>query len=102
MKNLSPDDSNDRMSSKVLSGLENVDDDLGRKEILIVKMDKDRNDVSNVDEFPAVVFYDEKIPTVFQGKFWPADGAALESAQLLFEFKWIVLPSIKQIVCLIF
>ena len=57
------------MSSKVLSGLENVDDDLGRKDILIVKMDKDRNDISgiNVDEFPAVVFYDEQVPTVFQG-----------------------------------
>lgn len=63
------DDANDRVASKVLAGLENIDDDLAKKDILIVKMEREKNDVDglNVDEFPAIVFFDQQVPTVFQG-----------------------------------
>ena len=63
------DDEEDRMSQKVLSGLENIDDDLERSDIVIVKMSTETNDISNlgIKELPAVVFFDNKEKTIFEG-----------------------------------
>ena len=65
-----PDDKSDRLSSKVLSGLENVDDDLGREDVLVLKMSTEGNEYAGmgIKELPAVVFFDQKVPTVFEGK----------------------------------
>ena len=51
-----------------MSGLENIDDDLQDKGVLLLKITSDQ-DVSkyNVDELPAIVFIEDKVPTVFQG-----------------------------------
>ena len=67
---LPSDDRDDRLSSKVLSGLENVDDDLGRDDVLVLKMSTEGNDYGGmgIKELPAVVFFDQKVPTVFQGE----------------------------------
>lgn len=64
------DDKDDRLSQTVLGGLENIDDDLGKRQILIVKMSSADNEFSKLDvhELPAVVFFENKVPKVFQGK----------------------------------
>ncbi len=53
----------------MLTGLENIDDDLGKKDILIVKMSSDNEfgKLAEVEELPAVIFFEDKVPTIFQG-----------------------------------
>ena len=62
------DDDGDRLSNKVLHGLESVDDDLDRNDILMVKMSSD-NDIVNLGlrELPAIVFYENGEGKVFNG-----------------------------------
>ena len=69
IKFVAADDEEDRFSSKILLGLENIDDDLGKRDILIVKISSD-NDISElgVRELPAIIFFDDQVPTVFQGQ----------------------------------
>jgi len=65
------DELEDSMSAKVLEDLENVDDDLDRKNVILVKMASTANNAltgMDVKELPAVVFFDNGIPSIFEGE----------------------------------
>ena len=52
----------------VLQGLENIDDDAQRQNIALVKTtDGEFAESIGIDEFPALVFYKDAMPNVFDG-----------------------------------
>ena len=52
----------------VLQGLENIDDDAQRQNIALVKTtDAEFAESIGIDEFPALVFYKDAMPNVFDG-----------------------------------
>lgn len=59
---------NSALSEQVLEELENIDDDCQDEDIQFVKTD-DRKAMKDwgIDDTPAVVFYKNKIPNVFDG-----------------------------------
>lgn len=63
------DDKDDRLSEKVLTGLENIDDDLDQSEILLLKMNSNANEIQELGlkEFPAIIFYEEQVGKMFKG-----------------------------------
>lgn len=67
------DDKNDKLSEKILAGLETIDDEMDSSDILLVKVSEIQeareefgDDVVG-DELPSLVIFDEKIPTRFEG-----------------------------------
>jgi len=60
---------NSRLSTRVLDVMETVDDDCDRKDVIFVKV-KDRALAAkyNVDEFPTLMFFENQIPSVFDGE----------------------------------
>ena len=58
-------------SSKLVSSLERIDDDLDKSGVTLVKLAADNpdNDMDRlqIEEIPAIVFYDNKFPTTFKG-----------------------------------
>ena len=58
-------------SSKLVSSLERIDDDLDKSGVTLVKLAADNpdNDMGRlqIEEIPAIVFYDNKFPTTFKG-----------------------------------
>ena len=55
----------------MVSSLEKIDDDLDKNGVTLVKLAADNpdNDMERlqIDELPAIVFYDNKFPTTFKG-----------------------------------
>ena len=55
----------------MVSSLEKIDDDLDKSGVTLVKLAADNpdNDMERlqIDELPAIVFYDNKFPTTFKG-----------------------------------
>ena len=70
--NTSSDNKDESGSSKLVSSLEKIDDDLDKNGVTLVKLavDNPDNDMERlqIDELPAIVFYDNKFPTTFKGK----------------------------------
>ena len=54
-----------------MSSLERIDDDLDKSGVTLVKLAADNpdNDMGRlqIEEIPAIVFYDNKFPTTFKG-----------------------------------
>ncbi len=67
------DDQNDRSSSRLISELEKIDDDLDQHGVTLVKMTNDaENSVADrfqVDQLPALLFFDQKFPKTFTGMY---------------------------------
>ena len=68
------DDKNDKLSEKILAGLETIDDDTDSSDVLLVKVSEvqeareEFGDSVIGDEMPSLVFFDDKVPTRFEGK----------------------------------
>ncbi|TRY76604.1 hypothetical protein TCAL_03494 [Tigriopus californicus] len=60
-------DPDDRRSDKVLTGLENIDDDLDKGDVTLVKLsnDNDLTFLGELPDLPAIVFFESEVPTVF-------------------------------------
>lgn len=57
-----------RLSTRVIDVMETIDDDCDSKDVVFVKVkDKAISAKYNVDEFPTVVFFENQIPSVFDG-----------------------------------
>merc|ERR1719427_1200482 len=60
---------NTRLSMKVLDVMETIDDDCDRKDVVFVSVkDKTLAAKYNVDEFPTLMFFENQIPSVFDGE----------------------------------
>ena len=68
------DDKNDKLSEKILSGLETIDDDTDSSDMLFVKVseiDEAKAEFGESvvgDELPSLVLFDDKIPSRFEGR----------------------------------
>ena len=68
------DDKNDKLSEKILTGLETIDDETDSSDVLLVKVSEvqeareEFGDSVIGDEMPSLVFFDNKKPTRFEGK----------------------------------
>uniref|UniRef100_U5EMW7 Putative nucleolar protein 58 n=1 Tax=Corethrella appendiculata TaxID=1370023 RepID=U5EMW7_9DIPT len=61
-------DKDDKQDIRVLNELENIDDDLEKEEIVIVRMDnQDEADEYGLDHLPALVYFENKIPAIYEG-----------------------------------
>jgi len=60
---------NSRLSTRVLDIMETIDDDCDRRDVVFVKVkDKVLAAKYSVDEFPSLVFFENQIPSVFDGE----------------------------------
>ena len=70
------DDKNDKLSEKILTGLETIDDETDANDVLLVKVSEiqeareEFGDSVVGDELPSLVFFDDKVPTRFEGSYW--------------------------------
>lgn len=65
------DDKDQKKSQKVLSELENIDDDCDQHNIAFVKIDdEDEAKEYGIDEVPTLVFFERKIPHIYEGKLF--------------------------------
>lgn len=63
-----PDDKDDNQDKKILNELENIDDDLEKEGIVIVKMDDDKEAKEfGIDDLPALVYFENKLPAIYEG-----------------------------------
>ncbi|XP_076227212.1 hulk isoform X2 [Nomia melanderi] len=61
-------DKEDKQDIRVLNELENIDDDLEREEIVIIRMDnKAEAKEYGIDHFPTLVYFENKIPAIYEG-----------------------------------
>ncbi|XP_046406800.1 uncharacterized protein LOC124171637 isoform X5 [Ischnura elegans] len=61
-------DKDDKQDMRILNELENIDDDLDKEGIVIVRMDNDAEAKEyGIDHLPALVYFEEKIPAVYEG-----------------------------------
>ena len=70
------DDKNDKLSEKILSGLETIDDETDSSDMLLVKVSEIEEAREEFGEsvigkdLPSLVFFDDKVPTKFDGRLW--------------------------------
>ena len=70
------DDKADKASTKALSALETIDDDLDVHDIVMLKMsDTIEAKQYGVKEFPSLMMFSNKIPELFEGTY--REGAQL-------------------------
>ena len=68
------DDKNDKLSEKILSGLETIDDETDSSDMLLVKVseiEEAREEFGESvigNDLPSLVFFDDKVPTKFDGR----------------------------------
>lgn len=63
------DDNNDDKSQKVLSELENIDDECDQLGVTFVKIDNaDEAKEYGIDRVPKLLYFEKGIPTVYEGK----------------------------------
>lgn len=66
---LIPDDKDQKKSQKVLAELENIDDECDQNNIVFVKIDNDDEAKEyGIDVIPTLVFFEKKIPHVYEGQ----------------------------------
>lgn len=63
-----PDDNNDRKSQRVLSELENIDDECDKLGIAFVKIDNDEEAKEyGLEKVPALLYFEKGIPLLYEG-----------------------------------
>ncbi|KAG8237454.1 hypothetical protein J437_LFUL015982 [Ladona fulva] len=63
-----PDDKDDKQDMRILNELENIDDDLDKEGIVIVRMDNEEEAKEyGIDHLPTLVYFEEKIPAIYEG-----------------------------------
>lgn len=62
------DDKDDREDIRILNELENIDDELDKEGIVIVRLD-DANEAKEygIDHLPTLVYFENKIPAIYEG-----------------------------------
>ncbi|EEB16861.1 predicted protein [Pediculus humanus corporis] len=67
-------DKDDNQDKKILNELENIDDDLEKEGIVIVKMDDDKETKEfGIDDLPALVYFENKLPAIYEGDLFNED-----------------------------
>ncbi|XP_065338912.1 uncharacterized protein hlk isoform X6 [Cloeon dipterum] len=61
-------DKDDKQDLRVLNELENIDDDLDKEDIVLVRLDDDKEAKKyGIDHLPALVYFEEEIPAIYEG-----------------------------------
>lgn len=69
-----PDDKDDKQDIRVLNEMENIDDDLEREGIIIIRLDNaDEAKEYGLDHLPAMVYFENKIPAIYEGDLMNED-----------------------------
>ncbi|CAH1962777.1 unnamed protein product [Acanthoscelides obtectus] len=67
-------DKDDKEDIRVLNELENIDDDLEKEGIAIVRIDNDAEAKEyGIDHLPALIYFEDKIPSVYEGDLMNED-----------------------------
>lgn len=62
------DDKDDKQDIRILNELENIDDDLEKEDIVIVRIDNDAEAKEyGIDHLPTLVYFENKIPALYEG-----------------------------------
>lgn len=65
---LSVDDKDDKQDMRILNELENIDDELEKEGIVIIRMDNDAEAKEyGIDHLPTLVYFENKIPALYEG-----------------------------------
>lgn len=68
------DDKDQKKSQKILAELENIDDECDQNDIVFVKIDDDNEAKEyGIDVIPTLVFFERKIPHVYEGDLMKED-----------------------------
>lgn len=63
------DDKDQKKSQKILTELENIDDECDQHDIAFVKIDNDKEAKEyGIDTIPTLVFFEKGIPHIFEGE----------------------------------
>lgn len=63
------DDKDSKQDIRVLNEMENIDDDLEKEGIVIVRMDNDAEAKEyGIDHLPALIYFEDKLPAIYEGK----------------------------------
>lgn len=69
------DDKDDKQDIRILNELENIDDELEKENIVIVRMDNDAEAKEyGIDHLPTLVYFENKIPALYEGAYLPLFG----------------------------
>ncbi|KAG5893625.1 hypothetical protein JTB14_006291 [Gonioctena quinquepunctata] len=67
-------DKDDKQDIRVLNELENIDDDLEKEGIVIVRIDNDAEAKEfGIDHLPTLVYFEDKIPSIYEGDLMNED-----------------------------
>ena len=62
------DDKEDKQNMRILNELENIDDDLEKAGIVIIRMDNEAEAKDfGIDHLPTLVYFEDKIPAIYEG-----------------------------------
>lgn len=65
-----PDDKGQKKSQKVLSELENIDDECDENGIVFVKIDNTEEAAEyGIEQLPTLVYFENEIPSIYDGEF---------------------------------
>jgi hypothetical protein len=71
---LPTDDKEDKQDIRILNELENIDDELDKEGIVIVRIDNEMEAKEyGLDHLPALVYYENKIPSIYEGDLMNED-----------------------------
>lgn len=63
------DDKDDKQDIRILNELENIDDELDKEGIVIVRIDNDAEAKEyGIDHLPTLVYFENKIPALYEGR----------------------------------
>lgn len=72
--NSNADDKDDKQDIRVLNELENIDDELEKEGIVIVRIDNaDEAKEYGLDHLPALIYFEDKIPALYEGDLMNED-----------------------------
>lgn len=65
---ISVDDKDDKQDIRILNELENIDDELEKEGIVIIRMDNDAEAKEyGIDHLPTLIYFENKIPAIYEG-----------------------------------
>ena len=68
------DDKDDKQDIRVLNEMENIDDDLEREGIVMIRIDNaEEAKEYGLDHLPAMVYFENKIPAIYEGDLMNED-----------------------------
>lgn len=71
---LRADDKDDKQDIRVLNELENIDDELEKEGIVIVRIDNaDEAKEYGLDHLPALIYFEDQIPSMYEGDLMNED-----------------------------